>query len=255
MTSDYEDPASLPSCYGSMDGSRTTYKATQIRGYDSRARRVRYQGTLSRKSKHSRTNLYFVFILVTTSINLAMLCYLIIASESLSHTCVAKTVKPLPRPEPAVTHEYDQVLSNLNTIMHSLTYTLPQVLTANKQSLITRINHFANEMRDTMRLNMLDLSVKLGVNRTIALRTGHLSKDHFVSVTSQAKTTKTPTSEPITLLPPRPTRKLSFYPLIKLDNLQSNGELFHSIGRLNKHHNELNGDLADDIANLNPVFR
>nr|QIM74057.1 transmembrane protein [Paramyxoviridae sp.] len=254
MTSDYEDPASLPSCYGSMNSSRITYKAAQVR------RPHPYHTT--RSSRLSRTsikqgkslNIYFAFVLFVSSVNMAMLCYITITLESRVPSSDKQSIRPLPKTDSTSCPEMDQVVSSINTMMNALTYTLPQVLTSNKHSLITRMNHLVTEIKDFVKMNNLDLNVRLGLNRTIALRTGNSSKKDEVTAGASPRATKPPWSPPITLIPPKPTNRLAFYPLRSSDNQASDESIYQKVKALNTHHNPKNGDIESDINNLNPVF-
>nr|QIM74049.1 transmembrane protein [Paramyxoviridae sp.] len=254
MTSDYEDPASLPSCYGSMGSSHAPYKATQIRRSHASSAARYIRGSRSAVRSERSYNIYFAFILFVSSINLAMLCYVIITLESRVQFPAAGTTKPLPKVEGSNCADMDQLLSSVNTVINAISYTLPQVLTSNKHSLITRMNHLVMEIKDIVRANNLDLNVKLGLNRTIALRTGnHFDKDGSTS-SARPKPTKPPWTPRVTLLPVRPTNKVMFYPLREAGTFTTDDKIFDSIRRLNQHHNNGNGDIEHDISNMNPAF-
>nr|WPV62368.1 MAG: transmembrane protein [Jeilongvirus beilongi] len=255
MTSDYEDPASIPSCYGSMNSSRTTYKSTQLRRpYPLQTtKNLRFSRTSHRSDRNF--NLYFAFILFVSSVNMAMLCYLIIAMETRCQQLEKQPSRPLPKVESAGCPEMDQLVSSINTMMNALTYTLPQVLTSNKHSLITRMNHLVMEIKDAVRSNTLDLSVRLGLNRTIALKTGSNVRKEDSVVNTSTRPTKPPWMPPVTLIPPKTTNRLAFYPLVRSEAEQHNKDLLQNVKNFNLHHNEKNGDLDADIGNMNPAFR
>nr|WGJ83476.1 transmembrane protein [Jeilongvirus beilongi] len=254
MTSDYEDPASMPSCYGSMRSSGATYKATQIRRpYQNgipRSLKSGYSIATARKN----TNIYFAFILFVSSVNMAMLCYIIISMEAKNCAPERPATRPLPKVDNQNCPELDQISSSINTMMHALTYTLPQVLTSNKHALVSRLNHLAFELRETVRMNNLDLNVRLGLNRTIALRTGSNTAKITATSSGPIGATKPPLVPVFTLVPPRATSRVMFYPLMKGEGNMMSDENLENVRRLNKHHNPNNGGMQDDIAVLNPTF-
>nr|WOF00911.1 transmembrane protein [Jeilongvirus sp.] len=254
MSSDYEDPASIPSCYGSMSSSRTTYKSSQLRRSPPALAPKHVRLSRSSNIRNRSYNIYFAFVIFVCSINMALLCYITIAIESKCQQAEKPSIRPLPKAEASNCPETDQIVSSINTMMNALTYTLPQVLTANKHSLITRMNHLVLEIKDLVKMNNLDLNVKLGINRTIALRTGNNGKQETAVSSVPQRPTKPPVVPSITLIPAKPTNKVMFYPLVKNHVANLDDSYFDNIKRLNLHHNPEKGELQDDIANLNPTF-
>nr|QXU63466.1 TM protein [Jeilongvirus sp.] len=205
MTTDYEEPNSIPSGYGSLSSRSPVYKASQVRGasYYTRSRPIRRLGHVSRSN--GNTLIYFVFTIILCAFNLAATCYLIVTTENKVTSCVSPPRGPKLEGGIGVTEQLDHMASSINTMMTALTYTLPQVLNTNKLSLQAQLNHMASEIREIIKLNSLELDVKLALNRTIQLRTGHkqLQKTNWTRAPTRPPPTFAPRYRDITLVPRR----------------------------------------------------
>ncbi|UOL48923.1 transmembrane protein [Wufeng Apodemus chevrieri jeilongvirus 1] len=256
MTTDYEEPNSGLSGYGSMSNRSHIYKASQIRGtpHYARPRSIRRLGSTS--TRGGGVIIYFAFTIVICAFNLAATCYLIVTSEVRPPNCGSGSKESKTSETMSFSDQLDQMSSSINTMMTALTYTLPQVLNTNKLSLQNRLNHLATELRDLIRMNSLELDVKLALNRSIQLRSG--SRNSHITNWTKTPVRVSPTStaphKMVTLVPRRvPTqgRNLPFTKLYDPDDPRGH----RKDGVTSRSYdNEQDVTRREDYENLTPVF-
>uniref|UniRef100_A0AAU7E3K6 Transmembrane protein n=1 Tax=Mus rat paramyxovirus TaxID=3141895 RepID=A0AAU7E3K6_9MONO len=147
--------------------------------------------------------------------------YLIIAIENLKYLKFAHTTAPECKMTENAEERLSQMSTAVNTMMNSLTYTLPTVLNTQKATLLARMNHLVTEIKEVARLNNVDLNVRMGTNKTVALKTGN----HGHTIHPRALTTLAPYTtkriETFTLVPKTPKKYPGFYPMVKVDDAAS----------------------------------
>ncbi|WJL29486.1 transmembrane protein [Ninapo virus] len=256
MTSDYEDPGSFQSGYGSMRHSSQGGKVTYIRRTPKYAYARSLRGSRDLPAKGTGVTMYFGFIVMLCALNLAATCYLIVSNETrgsqqtqLPDSC--GTVVPSD-----VTESLEHLKSNVNTMMTALTYTLPQVLNNNKLSIQTRLSLMASEIRDILRRNYMNLDVKFGLNRTVILKTGQ-SGNLGTLPTTPREGVPHPTDKDqslVTLVPridhPR-TRDLPFTKVDTDSELDKKVKITPFYQTKSDHYDE---DRLNDLTLLNPVI-
>lgn len=257
MTTDYEEPNSGISGYGSLSSRQHIYKASQIRGtsHYARPRSIRRLG--SKVSTGNGMIAYFVFTIIVCAFNLAATCYLIVTSETRSSSCFTQTKQPKPTGGIEISDQIDQLMSSVNTMMTALTYTLPQVLNTNKLSLQTRLNHLASEMRDLIRMNSLELDVKLALNRSILLKSG--SKNHQTNNWTKENMKPLPTMNPyhriVTLVPRKVPTPRGNLPFTKLRDPDINPKVVGYTTTLDVETHDDTASRNDDYTNMAPLFK
>ncbi|WJL29513.1 transmembrane protein [Ninomys virus] len=201
MPSEYDDPANVRSSYGSMRGSSLQYKASHIRRTPQISYTRSIRGIGSSIAERRGINLYFGFIAVLLSIILAVSVYIVITLETRIANTTCKITTAGGTTKLASDSDMEQVVSSVNTMMHSITYTLPQVLTSNRHAIVSRMNHMIYEIKEIVRLNTIDFNVKFNANKSVVLRTGQNSKLARNPNTGTVIPTYQTRLDPITLVP------------------------------------------------------
>ncbi|ATP66851.1 transmembrane protein [Rodent paramyxovirus] len=256
MTSDYEEPTSIQSGYGSMRHSSHSGKITYVRRTPKYTYARSIRGSRDISSKSNGLTIYFAFIVVICALNMAATCYLIVSNEtrSCSHT---QPSNPSTTDHPAnVAESLEQLKSNINTMMTALTYTLPQVLHNNKIALQTRLNFLATDIKDTLRRGYMNLDVKFGLNRTVVLKTGQAASQETTAVADGGVTTGSSGKDSglVTLVPRIEHPRTRDLPFTKVDQ---DSEVDRKVGFTPFYQRGVSHSMegrTEDIAVLNPVI-
>ncbi|UBB42312.1 transmembrane protein [Longquan Niviventer fulvescens jeilongvirus 2] len=254
MPSEYDEPATLPSGYGSMRGSSIQYKAAQLRRTPNLSYTKSIRGIGSSIAERRNMTIYFAFIVAICSINLAITVYLVISVESKMSSNAQRPMLPIVPGKGKGDNDLEQVISSTNTMLHALTYTLPQVLTSNKHAIVTRLNHLVYEIKEIVKLNSIDFNVRFNTNKSVVLKTGSQHKQLRPSYPPDV-----PTSQPIKLVPVTvSTRKNPFtsdnLPFKYLAADKQFDEAIEKIKRLNTRHRKSQEELNEDYAIFNPIM-
>lgn len=256
MTSDYEEPASVQSGYGSMRHSSHSGKITYIRRTPKYAYPRSIRGSRDLPSKSNGLTIYFAFIVVICALNLAATCYLVVSSETKICNHVQSSSPQTTEHPASVADTLEQLKSNINTMMTALTYTLPQVLHNNKIALQTKMNFMATDLKDILRRGYMNLDVKFGLNRTVVLKTGQTTSQETTAASDGGMTIGSNGKDPglVTLIPrvdhPR-TRDLPF------TSVDQDSEVDRRVGFTPFYQRGITNDIegrAEDIAVLNPII-
>nr|UWK09082.1 transmembrane protein [Gerbil paramyxovirus] len=255
MTSVYEEPPSLTntyirsrptpptpyyrSCKGLLTRDQTTYKSVSSRYSSIRSKRGR--------------DLLLIIILIVSTVNISLSCYLIISFESKSLFEFTKKEQNIGDKIGDKLEEINRIGSSINNVMHSVTYTLPHLISSSRQSTLIRINELASEIRDIIKMQALEFSMRMSNNRTVYIKRG--SSDTSVANPDIKTKNSAPTMPPVypTLVPKVNYPNIPDLPLTNYDinrRMKMNREYEPTHDYILTHRD---GDLYHDVANMNPT--
>lgn len=254
MPSEYDEPTAPPSGYGSMRSTTYQYKASQLRRTPTFAHTKSIRGSGSIFTERRNITIYFVFIIVIISLNFAMSVYLIIAEETRNSYPLCKIKDGMKAESTKNEPDIEQVISSVNTMLHALTYTLPQVLNNNRHAILTRMNHLIYEMKEIVKLNNIDFNVRFNTNKSVILRTGQQSKNLKDSPSVQPPTTSSWLLKPITIIPRKNPFTSDNLPFTKLPGKSQLSSKVRNVKNLNIRHRDDQRSRDEDYALFNPII-
>ncbi|UOL48908.1 transmembrane protein [Wufeng Eothenomys melanogaster jeilongvirus 1] len=256
MNTDYATPAQSCSDYETMSAVTPVYKAVQLRRTREYHGRRNYIRHVRRAPVASVPVVYLAIITVLIAFNFSATCYLIVTTETSSWQKNGNGKCDTEKLALESCDQFNTISSTLNTLLHSMSYTIPQYLSTVKRDMSSELMKLDRTLKDILHLNQLTLDVKLGNNKSVIFRTGDYnerfrSKNGLKQPTTALLPTTylTPTKVPAsgTLIPP-------FYPLRSLD--QSNRYLNMVPSRSHKYQATVyeEGERDNDYANMSPVM-
>ncbi|UQM99537.1 transmembrane protein [Ninove microtus virus] len=222
MVTDYEEPTTCGSGYDSVRPSTITYKASTARSNyrASTPRRVRI--VKGQKFNQGYSMVIMVIILAVQMFTFATLCYMLISFEGRQGQGCKWDSTKVKIDIPAFEEKLNQVAASVNTLINAVSFTLPQVLNNNKAVITQRMNYMISELREIVKLNALNVDLRMGLNKSFSFRSGHGMKAEKVSIRPTSSTALTTRVVPYTLVPPS---HHTHRPNLPLTRVKSDGEL------------------------------
>uniref|UniRef100_A0AAU7T2I8 Transmembrane protein n=1 Tax=Gainesville rodent jeilong virus 1 TaxID=3163281 RepID=A0AAU7T2I8_9MONO len=173
----YDEPEPSSAGYESMRSGFITHRA-QI-NYPKRTNNSSLNSSRSKRLVRARVardyTPYFVFLIVTSAINIACVSYLIVSVETKIGQIIslAKPPRTCTSKEALENQDLNLINSKVDAILSAVTYTIPSQLQSNKQGMINRINMILVEVHHILKHNFVDLKVVMSHNRTINYSSGN----------------------------------------------------------------------------------
>ncbi|WJL29495.1 transmembrane protein [Denotus virus] len=257
MVTEYEDVDATTggSSYESSKFSNLTYKASQLRSSNRSlpTRRVRII-----RPKSNRTDYTFILLIINLVVqvfNFSTLCYLVITNESKTSLNCKQTPGKVNVDLAQLEDKINHLTASTSTLMNAVSYTLPQVLTANKVAMTQRLNYMISELREIMKLNKIDLDLRLGANRSLTFKSGSNGSNSKVlpdPTVLHPKATKYPD---VTLVPkPRATIHPNL-PLTKVHSGQELDSITKGVQTYNNMDGEISGITLFDYLGMTPWMK
>lgn len=201
MVADYEEPTTCGSGYESMRSSTLTYKSTQIRPPFRPLPSRRLKMVRPRNAQNNYGLVLLVMIMITQLFTFATICYMLVVSEGKGQTPCKVDGSKIKLDTQQIENQMNQISASLNTVINAISYTLPQVLNSNKIAMSQRLNYMIHELREIVRLNAIDLDLRLGTNRSLSFRSGSNKNNQKSSTRHLSTVAPYVTAKPVTLIP------------------------------------------------------
>nr|WEU70872.1 MAG: transmembrane protein [Eothenomys eva jeilongvirus] len=256
MNTEYTTPANSCSDYETMSSIGRVYKSVQMRKSNFPTKRVHYLKRSSSNRTYNVPSIYLAFVFVLSAFNFAATCYLIVSTETRLPQST-KYIHTVNNKDNSIKcDQLDSITGSMNSMMHSVSFTIPHVVTSAKNDIFTKLSVNNAEIKELLKYNQMNLNVKMGGNKSVNFQSGNGAYTTVRGRQSDSSTTSLPshtTIRPTVVSRVRPGSN-PFYPLTSLERSESILKNMDSRFNLNTRSDNADDSRADDYANMSPVM-